>query len=853
MSLETGRRLGPYEIETSLGAGGQGEVYRARDTRLGRLVAIKVLPAEFSVSELRRRRFEEEARTVSRLNHPHIETLHDIGHDGDVDYIVLEYLEGETLSKRLERGPLPRKEALARASEIADALDSAHRAGVVHRDIKPGNIMLTASGAKLLDFGLAHVRREELLEASDSESPTQAKPLTEGGVVLGTLPYMAPEQLQGVDADARTDIFALGLVLFEMLAGRRAFEGRTRASLIAAILDNEPQALSDLPPLLVKTVSTCLEKNPEERFQSAADVRLALSWVEGFTETTEARTSGHGWALAALAAFLATSVLLLVFFLRREPIGEVRELALVPPAGASFVRGEFALSPNGQKLAFAATDEAGERRLWVRELESFSVRSLPATEGAAQPFWSPRGDEIAFFAQNQLKRVSVSGGAPRTICDAEAGRGGTWSKNDVVVFAPAFGPLHRVDASGGTPAPVSNLDIQAKESAHRWPEFLPDGEHFLFHVRSGVEGKTGAYLGSLDGSTVRFLFPSSSNALYVPPGYTLFHRDGGLLAQRFDASKLELFGDARSLPWYVELTRFSQVALSVSADGRMVFSGGGQRQQLVWYDRLGIRLGTLGAPGDHHSFRLSPDGSQLALARIEDRFNLWLLDVDGSVPLRLTSSGASDILPMWSSDGRHLLFNSQRTGSWALFRIDVFRGSEPELVFDPGTGTNIRDLAGEPAVVVYEREQGLYAHHLDGGSDDYSLVANATLDGWMSLLSPNGKWLAYSANETGRDEVFVTGFPRPGRRWPVSRNGGRLPRWRADGREIFFIDAKGSLVVVPVETGDTFRVGDPEPLFVPAGDLYDAAPDGERFLVNEPLPEPPELNVVLDWMDALPK
>ena len=557
----------------------------------------------------------------------------------------------------------------------------------------------------------------------------------------------------------------------------------------------------------------------------------------------------------ALAFALAASVML-----RTDAPSEIRKFAVMPPPGhnfqgIAFERKSFSISPDGSRLAFVARDESdGEIRLWIRQLSGSSMRRVDGTERATFPFWAPSGDYVGFFADGKIKRVGADDGAAETVSDLRGQpRGGSWN-DDGVILAALGGDtiIQRLDASDGGPRTATKLE--EGESEHFFPQFLPDGKHYLFFVRSVKEGARGVYLGNLGETSHRLLLPSESSAIYAAPGYLLFHRDGGLRAQRFDARTLSLSGDVVSLPYEVEVTRFNHLAASVSADGTMVYSSGGLRQQLTWYSRDGRALGPLGPPGQHYTFRISPDGSQVAVTRVQQagEANLWLIDVAGSVPVRLTSSLANDVNGIWSDDGQELFFSSARGGSYELYRIRAFGGNEPELVF-PNSGSVLDVMEPESAIVVGFSPGGLRTFHIDGAWEPRLVADNTSVSEWLSLVSPNAKWIAYWARESGRDEIYVTSYPEPGRRWAISRDGGLRPRWTADGNELFYIGADGFLYAVPVDAGVTFSSGEPVALFDLDGAVsYDVAPDG-RILVNVPLPEPPELNVVMDWTTALPR
>jgi hypothetical protein len=548
--LAAGTSLGPYKILAPLGAGGMGEVYRAHDPRLGRDVAIKVLPPHLAATPEIRARFEREARTISQLNHPHICTLHDVGHQEGVDYLVMELLEGETLAHRLERGPLPVAEVLTLGVQIADALDRAHRAGVVHRDLKPGNLFLTKGGAKLMDFGLARAQGLAPVAGALTESPTVSRPLTAEGTIVGTFQYMAPEQLEGKEADARADVWALGCVLYEMATGKRAFEGDSQASLIAAIMDREPPAITVLkpmsPPALEHLVRRCLAKDPGERWQSARDVMHELQWIAEVGSQAgvpapvakrRRRRERLAWGLTVAVVGVAIVALLALWWTRRPPAAAFARFAVTAPAGGTIATDavQVAISPDGRRLVFAIRDSAGTGRLWIRPLDSFSAQPLPGTENAFWPFWSPDSRFIAFFAEGKLQKVAVGGGPPQVVCDAPDGRGGSWSKDGVIVFAPlAMGPLLRVSADGGEVAEVARPDSMGHETGLRSPCFLPDGRHFLYVGLPRRQADFDVYLGTLGSKEHRRIMAAGSAPVYAEPGYLLFAHGGRLVAQRFD-------------------------------------------------------------------------------------------------------------------------------------------------------------------------------------------------------------------------------------------------------------------------------------------------------------------------------
>jgi serine/threonine protein kinase len=666
--IAPGTKLGPYEIVSRLGAGGMGEVYRARDTRLDRMVAIKVLPEALCSDPESRKRFEREALAISSLSHRNICLLYDVGHHDGTDFLVMEYLEGETLAKRLERGPLPFDALLTVATEVADALGSAHRHGLVHRDLKPGNIMLTKSGTKLLDFGLA----KKLESAADAPTAVTAS-LTEPGAVLGTVGYMSPEQLEGKEADARSDLFAFGAVLYEMATGRRAFAGDTKLSLASAILKSEPTPLrqfrGDAPPALERLVATCLAKNPDDRWRSAHDLKLQLQWLREAPGATAAlsppsRRQLLGWLFAAVFFFIAAGLVVLRTSSAPEP-GTFRRTSLLPPEGVSFAPFTFAISPDGSRLAFVGIGADGRDTLWVRALDSRVAQQITDSDHASFPFWAPDSRRVGFFDRGKLKIADTFTGAVQPLCDAVSGRGGTWNREGTIVFSPAVaGPLARVSEKGGTPQPVTRVDPGSPQ-AHRWPWFFPDGRHFLYMNDWSLEGNphvSGIYVGSLDGGEPRLLLTEVSGNVAYASGHLLYFNEGSLIAREFDPERFE-FKDQGAPVLVQELRQdngFRNVGYSVSDAGVLVFqSVVDWTPQLVWYDRSGRELGVLPAPVSLDP-AISPDGRSVAVASDDDRNSrqyIRVFDLNRGVGTRLSSSGWENG-PVWSRDGRQVFFMS---------------------------------------------------------------------------------------------------------------------------------------------------------------------------------------------------
>jgi Tol biopolymer transport system component len=878
MALTAGTKLGPYEIVAPIGAGGMGEVYRALDTRLDRTVAIKVLPAHLAGNTELRQRLEREARAVSSLSHPHICVLHDVGHQDGTDFLVMEYLEGETLAARITRGALPLEQLFTIATQIADALDKAHRQGVVHRDLKPGNVMLTKAGAKLMDFGLAkaHGPSSSLIS---SVAVTQSSPVTAAGTIVGTFQYMSPEQIEGREADARSDVFAFGLLLYEMATGRRAFEGKTQASVIGAILATEPPPISSLqpltPPALERLVKTCMAKDANERRQTMQDVLLDLKWItEGGSQAgvpapvvARRKTRERLWMASAAVLLLATLGLAATVFLNWRAASEVRPLRVfvTPPEGAAFgpsggSGGPVVISPDGKRLAFVATNAEGKRMLYVRSLESLTAQAFSGTEDATFPFWSPDSRSIGFFAQNRLKKIEVAGGPPQTLCDTpggSGGRGGSWNRDGVIVFSPSStSGLMRVSAAGGAATPLTKLNTERKEGTHRWPYFLPDGSHFLYVARgaaiiggsSGEGSNEGIYAASLDGKDNKLLVREASSMAYAA-SHLLFVREGTLMAQPFDPSRLELKGDAFPIAEQVQFDLgFSLAAFSASSNGVLAYHAGGALQsfsKLLWYDRSGKELGALGDPVVYYELRISPDGQKVAVDLYDAaarNIDIWIYEVARGLRTRFTFDPAFDRHPVWSPDGSRIVFNSIRKGQYDLYVKPSTGAGTEELLLTTGVNLQPRDWSPDGRFVLFESVgdpktgTDLWALPMTGDHKPVAFVQTSfnELDGHFS---PDGKWVAYVSNENGSDQVYVAPFPGPGGKWQISTAGGTRPSWRRDGKEIVYLSADEKLMSAEVNAkGAQFEVGSVRLLFQVKpqrpGTIYDAGRDGQRFLVN---------------------
>jgi serine/threonine protein kinase len=894
MTLASGSRLGPYEILSPLGAGGMGEVYRAKDTRLDRTVAVKVLPAHLSSSAESRQRFEREAKTISQLSHPHICALYDVGNQDGVEFLVMEYLEGETLSDRLLKGALPFEQVLRYGIEIADALDKAHRQGIVHRDLKPGNVMLTKSGVKLLDFGLAKAVAPASARsgASLTALPTQTgKDLTAEGTILGTFQYMAPEQLEGREAAARTDIFAFGAVLYEMATGKKAFSGRSQASLISSIMSSEPAAISTLapmtPPAFDRIVRTCLAKDPEDRWHTAHDIALQLKWVaEGSPAGIAARPAARrrerlAWGAFAVAAIAALVLGVLLARQRHEPSPVFRS-SILPSENTRFEfrSSPMAVSPDGQQVAFVAQRSEGARQLWLRAFDALEARPLAGTDAASKPFWSPDSRFLGFFAGGKLKRIAVSGGSPQTLCDAPSGRGGTWNRDGVILFVPSFGDrVHRVAASGGTASPVTRIDESRGEFGHTWPFFLPDGRHFLYVSYAAraarPEDASSVFLGSLDSNERRLLFHARSNVAYVPlsagasQGHLLFWQSGALVARPFDAKRLRLTGEAFPVAEQLRFLGASGAAIfSVSETGVLAYQSSprGELSQLTWFDRSGKRLESVGPAADYFHPRLSHDGRRIAVALIDPQTaysDIWIHDLARRVSTRLTFGPGVNIFPIWSPDDKWLVFASNRKGPLDLYQRAASGTGQDEILLSSATTSRFpTDWSGATGLIAFFTTVPK--------ADIWTLsVAERKATPFLATpfqegspqFSPDGRWMAYGSTESGTVEIFVQAFPASGGKWQISTAGGSYPRWRRDGKELYYIAPDNTLMAVEIATGSRFGAGTPKPLFRASiksfdiGFQYDVSPDGSRFLINT-LAEDAQtssITVVQNWTAELKK
>ncbi len=909
MTLTAGTQLGPYEIIGPLGAGGMGEVYRARDTRLNREVAIKILPADFASDADRLRRFEQEARATSALNHPNILTVHDFGTHEGAPYIVAELLEGEELRVQLSDGALAPRKAIDYAQQLAAGLAAAHGKGVTHRDLKPENLFITTDGrVKILDFGLAKLRPQRI-ESAGSGVATQ-KAITDAGTVMGTVGYMSPEQVQGHEADHRSDIFSFGVIFYEMLSGKRTFTGDSAIEVMNAILKEDPAELSEtnarINPALEKIVRRCLEKKPERRFHSAHDLCFAieaLSTLSGsriepaaapaVTDTTgKSRLFGNVRLWMGIAALLSLALLIALPFaithLRHaapaEPIAT--RFTIAPPEKAPGF-GQLAISPDGRSLVFVATIE-GKAQLWLRSMGSFTARPLPGTEGVSGfPFWSPDSRSVCFPTEGKLKKLDLADRTQQTLYSVpatggsgavRAGIGGTWNREGVILFFRGTSGIFRMSDAGGEPAPVPGVDQPPEGILYRWPHFLPDGHHFLYLAtttspRAAPQEKSEVYLASLDGKESRRLLLADSNAMYAAApaggGYLLFAREGALVAQRFDASSLTLKGDPFRVADQVRVNNNNRGLFDVSDNGALVYdpTSATGNSQLVWIDRAGKQLETIASAGTFQLPALSPDDKRLAVARQDPKTgnsDIYVIDLVRGATSRLTFDSATDNWPIWSPDGNRIAWGANRGGSFQLYQKLASGAGEEELLLQSSNQINPSHWSSDGRYILYREidpktKGDLWVLPLNGDRKPIPFLHGPFVE-QTAHFSPDDRWIVYGSDESGSLEVYVQTFPASGGKWLVSAKGGTGPLWRGDGKELFYISTDGKLMTVEVTTRGTFERGIPRALFdfvalrrVTGG--YAVTADGQRFLFITQMEEtgPSSLAVVVNWTAELKK
>jgi Tol biopolymer transport system component len=888
-----GRQLGAYRLEAPIGAGGMGEVYRAKDTRLGREVALKILPAAFAADPQRRSRFEREARAVAALNHPNICTIHDVGHDQGLDFLVMELVDGESLAARLARGPLPVDDALTRAIEIADALDKAHGQGIVHRDLKPGNVMLARAGsgksratqAKLLDFGLARIVPSA---AAAGAAPTDTTPMTDTGAVLGTIQYMAPEQIEGQPADARTDIFAFGALLYEMLTGRRAFEGASTAALMAAILREDPPPVH--PREVGRIVHRCLAKDPLRRYQSARDLLNDLEDVQQSVDSGQLETplppapassqpgARLAWVVAA-ASLIFAAVAGWSALTVRPADAPVTRATLLAPEGTEFdfSEGAPALSPDGRRLAFLARRPDGTRQIWLRALDSLAAQPLAGTEGATHPFWAPDGTALGFFSDLKLRTLDLTGsGIIRALCPVDrTARGGAWGPDGTILFARSgTSEIYRISANGGSEVRATEFDARREEQLHRFPTFLPDGRHFLFLSDGRAESgdppdHLTVFVASLDSTSRKRITWADSSVTYSRSSHLLFLRGDTLFAQRFDASHVALAGTPVEIAARVSMSVRNEAALSVDRDGTLVYQTGlGELAQLAWMDRTGRLLSTVGPPGHTRTVELSHDTRKVALVVWDPQTyrDIWVRDLERDTSITISREAGHEFCPVWSHDDRQLFFALQNgTHSSTATQSSILSktadgASMPQMVYAAPDGqyampTSISSDGSILATMIGKESPDYDIGVLRlAGSAPHLLNRPEFVEMNGQLARTQSRWLAYQSDESGSTEVYVQRLDRQRARFPISTAGGSHPRWRRDGRELFYLSPELKLMAVEITLEPRFSAGIPKALFEPKvrpflGYQYDVSPDGQRFLVLRTVKDQgePPLTMIQNW------
>ena len=855
-----------------------GEVYRAKDTRLDRTVAIKILPVHLSSNPVSKQRFDREARTISNLSHPYICALHDVGHQDGVDFLVMEFLEGETLAQRLSKGPLTTELVFRYGIQIADALDKAHKQGIVHRDLKPGNIMITKTGAKLLDFGLAKLcEKQPEVDSSVSQVVTHDH-LTEEGIILGTVQYMAPEQLEGKEADPRTDIFALGEIIYEMVTGQKPFTGQGKASLISAILTSDPRPISAgqplSPQLFDHVVKKCLAKDPDDRWQSARDLASELKWILEAPTTARAATPMakrrlHLFqrSLWVFLFFIIAAAGWIAYFNRSSAPQKLMQLSISAPADHELVDAP-AVSPDGSRIVFPAADKNGKVNLWVRTLDSSNATLIPGTRGVSRPFWSADSRSVGFFAGGKLMKVHPSEGHAQALCEVSDDRGGTWNQHGVILFSPHPGDgLYRISSSGGVPTRVTSLDASAEESSHRLPYFLPDGNHFLFFIKA-QKGESGIYVSSLDSQKKSFLLKSDRSAVFSS-GYLLFQRSNTLLAQAFDPKGLKLTGEAVPLfenAWYESVTWGSR-GLAVSDGNLLAYVEGSNLSNLLWFDRSGNQQGFISSPDQYVMVpSFSPDGNRFIIRIVDGgSSHLWLYSSSSGGRSKLTFTPSNDSNPRWSPDGTRILFNSDRAGPYKLYLKNAGGAGKDELLYQTKNWCISEDWSNDGQYILFSEvdpktKYDLWAMQLRPLRKAFPFLVTDANEA-NARFSPDGKWVAYCSDESGQAEVYVQPFlSDKGGKWQVSTNGGYNPKWSKDGKELFYLSPDNQIMSSKIRLAPSFEAVAPTALFmihpyaIPriglgnGADAFEPAPDGQRFAVHAPLTSSsPNISVVVNW------
>ncbi len=914
--LAAGAKLGPYEVVGAIGAGGMGEVYRARDTKLGREVALKVLPEGFAADAERMGRFEREAKVLASLNHPNIAAIYGFEDSGSVHALVMEMVEGQTLAERIGEpgtrgagprgaglkagatqagaaGPMPVDEALPIAKQIAEGLEYAHERGIVHRDLKPANVKITPDGVvKILDFGLAKALSGETAAADPSTSPTLSHLATQAGVILGTAAYMAPEQAKGKPVDRRADIWAFGCVLFEMLTAKKPFDGETVTDILIAVVTKQPDwtLLPKSTPAHIRVLlQRCLQKDPKQRLRDIGEARITLEETPSGGASPEETPTGvralrsrreiAAWSLVAVLALLAAGLGARMWLARSEPAAAaiVSQILSPPNERFAFLRGHAgppAISPNGKWLAFVAVSSDGKQELWVRRLNAATAQPLAGTEGAGLPFWSPDSRSIGFFADGELRRIGVDGGPTLTLARARTGTGGTWNQDGTILFGPnPVSPLFRVSASGGARHQVTKLLSSSSQTGDLWPQFLPDGKHFLFLAVSTVKGQASTWIGSLDGGAPKLIERGDSDVLYASPGYLIFARHGTLMAQPFDAASLQLTGQATQLAENVAKSPiFGLGDFTVSQNGILVYRAGGileDLSQILWFNRSGKKLGEVGAPGYFMSPSLSPDGRNLAVSVYSPEAStssIWIYNLAQGTRTRLTfpSPPDSDAEPMWSPDGKTIAFRGTRGGHFHVYEkaADGAGSTSPLVVGD--VDETLPSFSPDGRYLIYKRaesqphhfQEEIWALPLFGSRIPFPVLQNPQFNVGTPALSPDGKWLAYFSHEPGQSGIYIVPFLHGSGKWEVSSGGGRWPRWQQDGRDLYYLSPDNKLMAAEIsEQNGGLMVGKVSALFQtnasrPAMSWpYDVAADGKKFVVlsrvSAKTSEP--LTLVVNW------
>jgi eukaryotic-like serine/threonine-protein kinase len=888
MVMRSGTKLGPHEILAPLGAGGMGEVYRARDSKLNRDVALKILPARFTDDAERMARFRREAQVLASLNHPNIGSIYGLEEWNNLRVLVLELVEGPTLADRITGGAVPLEEALAIARQIAEAMAYAHEKGVTHRDLKPANIKITPEGnVKVLDFGLAKVLQEpKNVDSDPSHSPTFTNPTTHEGMILGTAPYMSPEQAKGKPVDKRADIWAFGVVLYELLTGGHLFQRETVSDTLAAVLKEEPD-WNRIPPKVRPLLRCCLEKDPKRRLRDIGDMQLLLE-----AASVPVATHRPWLAWGAVAAFLVAFATLSLIHFRERPLVSAPVQFQISPSGSLHQGDAFAVSPDGRHLAFAATGSDGVARLWIRDLDSLKVRTLSDSRPASvNPqrvvppfFWSPDSRFIGFQAGGKLAKIEISGGPAQTLCEVQGTVvGGSWNRDGVIVFADSTRGLMQVSAAGGVASPLTTFEPSRKEVVHVLPSFLPDGRHFLYLRASSIPENSGIYVGSLntkpEEQDSRRLLATTSGPVYVPSsdsdsGQVLFLRQGTLMAQPFDAHRLGPSGEA--VPVAEQVGSYIDYGLfSASSNGVLVYrSGAGQNYQLTWLDQQGRVLGTLAEPGPYNSMALSSDGRRVAVSRTNPEntanWDVWLLDVGRNTSTRLTYDQVRAVFPVWSADGSTVFFDSIRGGDVNLYLKLASGAGDERLLLKSDAGYKYATSSSRDGrFLLYtvenpETKSDLWVLPLQGDRKPIPLL-HTEFNESSGQFSPDGHWIAYTSDESGNDEIYVREFSSGSAqgswgaagKWLISKGGGTGPRWRGDGKELFYVGSDGKLTSVDISAKTVFKAGAPRPLFqLPPGFIgVDVTADGKRFLVGAPVAQNASVpfTAVLNWQATLKK